>query len=265
MCTKIKQVALLIALLLCMANTVLAQDKDPANSEAISTQDVLYLKDGSVLRGSLAYYIQGREIVFILSTGDTLRYPERKIRRFVQGGAVLSGRPVKPARRYEFREEGLYFTFGLGLGVGRTSGSDNTVAPQASASAGYQLNRWLGVGAGFGVDAYQPDRGEVIYPLFGEARGYLTDKRQAPYYALRLGYGLAFAEEENRILEAQGGWFFQPLLGIRWGASAGVNFLTSVGLQFQGAEFTRQNGGPGEVRIDKKTYKRMHFGLGIVF
>ncbi len=260
MCTRLNRLFLIAALLLCTASATFAQENDPPEAD-----DVLYLKDGSVLRGTLAYYIQGQEIAFILSTGDTLRYPQRQIMRFVQGGAVLTGKKFRPAKTYDFREEGVYFTFNLGLGVGRTSRSDNTVAPHASASMGYQFNRWVGVGGGFGVDGYRPDRGEVVYPLFGEVRGYLTGNRQAPYYSVRLGYGLAFAEEENRILEARGGWYFQPAFGMRWGASAGVNFLTTVGLQFQDAEFTRQDGAPGEVRIEDRTYKRLLFGLGIVF
>ena len=260
MCTRFNRLFLLAALLLCTAGAIFAQeDGSPAAG------DVLYLKDGSVLRGSLAYYIQGQEIAFILSTGDTLRYPQREIKRVVQGGAVLTGKKIKPVKTYDFRERGTYITFRLGLGVGRTSQSDNTLAPHASASAGYQFNRWVGVGGGVGVDAYRPDRSEVIYPLFGEVHGYLSGNRQAPYYALRLGYGLAFAEEENRILEARGGWYVQPSLGMRWGASAGVNFLTTVGLQLQEAEYTRQDGAPGERRIDELTYRRLHFGLGIVF
>ena len=228
-------------------------------------EDVLYLKDGSVLKGRLHHYVKGEIIVFELSTGDVLEYTQSEIKRFVQGGVAANPGEVKGPKPYEFKEEGVYFSFALGLGIGRNSRNENAVAPDLTAGAGYHFSRWLGLGGGFGVDVYAPERSEIIYPIFGEIRGYLLQARQSPYYAFRSGYGIAVKDEDNRVLEAKGGWYVNPSLGLRWGASAGVNFVTEVGLQFQRAEYTRAFGAPGEREIQSRQYKRLIFRLGIVF
>ncbi len=235
------------------------------DTTAVSTySDLLYLRDGSVLKGRLLYYIQGERIVFELSTGDRVEFEQRKIRRLVQGGEENIP-PVKPRKQYEFREEGLYFSTLAGITLGRTSRSAETGSWNLLAVAGHMFKRQLGVGGGIAVDGYSPRESEIIYPIFAEARGYLSASRFAPFYAMRLGYGVAFKENDNLVAGAQGGLFVNPALGLRWGGSAGVNFVTELGFQYQRARFERFIGGWGEMEIEKKGYKRLNIRLGIVF
>lgn len=232
-----------------------------------SFPDLLYLKDGSVLQGRLLKYVQGQQIYFRLTTGDEVTFPERKIKRFVSGGALDKWEPPRERspKPYAFEEEGLYFTFHAGLGVGRSSSNNNTVSLNLLASAGHQLNRQLGIGGGLAVDSYYSVEGEIIYPVFAEVRGYLTRTREAPFYALRAGYGVAFEEPEDRLIAAEGGLYLNPSVGMRWGASAGVNFLSEIGFQYQRAEFTRSFGGDEGREIETKRFKRLSLRLGIVF
>jgi hypothetical protein len=230
-----------------------------------SFPDLLYLKDGSVLQGRLLKYIQGKQIYFRLTTGDEVTYPEREIQRFVQGGALAERVPARAPKPYAFREEGLYVTFHAGAGVGRNHSNGNTVAWNLLASAGHQFNRWLGLGGGLAVDGYYPANGEVVYPLFAEVRGYLTETREAPFYVVRTGYGLTFKETNNGVSAAEGGLYLNPSLGMRWGASAGINIISEIGFQYQRAEYTRSFGGDGGREIQTKKFKRLSLRLGMVF
>lgn len=250
---------LLISLLWTSAYS-LAQD-----TTTVSTySDLLYLRDGSVLQGRLLHYILGEKIVFELSTGDHVEFEQRKVKRLVQGGEENIP-PVKPRKEYEFREEGLYFAALAGITIGRTSRSTETGSWNLLAVAGHLFKRQIGVGGGIAVDGYSPQESEIIYPVFAEARGYLSASRYAPFYAMRLGYGFAFKESDNLVTGAEGGVFVNPALGLRWGGSAGANFVTELGFQYQRASFERSIGNWGEMEIEKKGYKRLNIRVGIVF
>lgn len=230
-----------------------------------SPPDVLYLKDGTVLKGKLLHYIQGDKIVFELSTGDRVEYPQKKIRRFVQGGTLPEKAQAKPPKSYNFQETGLFFNLLPGMTFGRSSNSDNAVSLNLLGSAGYQLNRWIGVGGGIAVDAYVPHRGEIVYPVFAEARGYFSPTRYSGFYVLRTGYGIVFAEEDNGVMDASGGFFLNPAIGLRWGGASSVNFVSEFGFQYQRAGYERSFGWNGERDVIKKGYKRLNIRLGILF
>lgn len=251
---------LFMIMLFCASANSWAQDTTSVNTYS----DLLYLRDGSVLQGRLLHYILGEKIVFELSTGDRVEFEQRKIKRLVQGGEENIP-SFKPRKKYEFRERGMYFTTLAGITLGRTSRSDNTGSWNLLAAAGHLFKRQFGLGAGIAVDGYYPQESEIIYPVFAEARGYLSANRFAPFYAVRLGYGIAFAENNNGVSAAEGGLFVNPALGLRWGGSDGVNFVTELGFQYQRARFERSIGNWGEMEIEKKGYKRLNIRVGIVF
>ncbi len=252
---------------ICFLFVLLAQCHLAFGQQAVEAEydDRLYLKDGSIFKGRLLHIIHGESYWFEISSGDTLVYPVRKVKRLIQDADAydeLPGNGWKP-RPYAFRETGLYFSTMGSLGLGRDFSGFSTGNVGLSFSAGYQLNRWIGLGGGVGVDVYQPEEGQVVYPLFAEARGYLTGQKVAPYYSLRLGYGMAFEGDNNNIIRARGGLLVHPAIGMRWGAGPGVNFVSDMGFQYQESSFTFANFN-GELTHDLG-YKRLVFRVGIVF
>lgn len=249
---------LLLTLLLLTAAAGFAQNEQGA-------EDVLYLRNGTVLRGHLLQYVQGGQIVFQLKTGDRLVFTDKHVRRLVQGGEQPAG--VREPRPYSFREKGFYATLQGGMAVGRSFTSQQSGAWNVSLTAGHLLRRTLGFGVGVGADAYFPDNGEIVYPVFAEVRGYLLKERSTPYYALRSGYGFAFKEENQAgIVDAEGGLYLNPAIGARWGASGGLKFTTEVGFQYQRAVYTKGFTPFGEGRdIQRHQYKRLNIRLGMLF
>ncbi len=247
-----------------------AQEQLPADTS--SFPDLLYLRDGSVLKGRLEVYAHGQFLIFGLSTGDRIEVPASSVRRVVQGGALHPPEERRMKERiprpYRFREEGLYHSIAVGLAFGN-SGAENgqaTAGWSAGYSAGYLFNRWIGLGGGLGIDAYYLGAGEVVYPLFGEARGYLSSRKIAPYYRIAAGYGIAFRDEDKNITEARGGAYFQPSLGFRWGGGPGINLTTDLGFRYQQATYTREQPFAGvEREVEKLRYKRIVFQVTMVF
>ncbi len=258
---KFHQTLFLFTVLLLLGFTARAQETGGAE-----LPDKLFLRDGSVLKGKLMHIVQGESIWFLSSTGDTLVFKPREVERLVQDADQLSDTPfviAKKRKPYSFREEGLYFNTMAALGLGKDLDGNTTGSAGLAFSAGYMLDRWLGIGGGVGMDLYHPERGEIVYPVFAEGRGYLSTRNRSPYYLLRLGYGMAFPDENNNIIEARGGLMVHPALGMRWGAAEDVNFVTDLGFQYQRSSFTFETFN-GEVD-QRMGYKRWVFRLGIVF
>jgi hypothetical protein len=209
----------------------------PDKSEA-QAYDLLYLRDGSVLAGRLKRYLPDRGLEFELRDGQVIAFPARKVKRVVQAGAgPPSGGGAKTPQPYAFQENGVYYAMYGAAIMGRDFRGFNAPALGSSLTVGYQHARLLGAGLGLGVDAYAPGRSEIIYPVFGEVRGYLAEKKLSPYYAVRAGYGLVFADPDRGVNRARGGLLFHPALGYRFGASPLVNFVADLGFQYQRVDY----------------------------
>lgn len=211
---------------------------------------------------------------FQLLAGGVLEFREEEIDRAEQGGKpAVAGKkeaeevvyaPPDKEKTYAFREKGVYNAtyfstlsgsangkFQLGLGIHNVTG--------------YQFHRLLGVGLGFGVDTYSFEDGETAYPLFAEARGYLSAKRVAPYYSGSLGYGFAFKNSDELINKAEGGLFFRAALGLRLGADENTNVLADIGYQFQEAFFERRTPFQNEIEEKYLEFNRIVIRIGLIF
>ena len=251
------------------------------------TQDVVRLRNGSVFRGKIIEEKGGEYYLLELEGGDVLRLDWDEIDALTEesdpGGYYEATSKMRAKKRskaefreewrrereekrsiYAFKERGWYnvtyfssiggeqsgeFQFGLGI--------HNVV--------GYMYNRKFGIGLGIGADTYSFQSGETIYPLYAEARGYLNKEFNSFYYALATGYGFAFKNKEEEILEARGGLMVHPSFGVRFGASEHTNMLLDFGWKLQKAHFMREFRFTGEIEVKDVWYNRFTIRLGLIF
>ena len=243
----------------------------PAGLQAQAGIDVIHLKNGSRFEGKILEHQPGSNFRVQLRSGGEIEFTEEEVSRIEQGqqGLDSGGQATEPGTRekgnaYAFKEKGVYNAtyfstlsgsandnFQLGLGLHNITG--------------YQFHRMLGLGLGFGVDTYSFDNGETLYPVFAEARGYLSKRRIAPYYSGSLGYGFAFKNSDERINKADGGLFFRTALGLRLGADKDANVLMDVGYQFQEAFFERRTGVQNEIEEKRLEFNRIVIRIGLIF
>lgn len=239
-------------LLFSAAVTGFAQQKE-------NCRDVVYLHDGSVFRGKITEHQIGGDLVMTTWNGGQLRISATKVQKIVQKCRGEKCVPVPMSQRpYTFRESGWYHATraetmwgksGMGFGLQHSSG--------------LKFNRLLGAGIGAGIENFAPHDNDVsTYPLFVEARGYLSPKYVSPFYAIGLGW--AFAGKENDFVDGssedwEGGWMAQGQAGYR----LGNHFTLHVGLRFQRKTRAWQLWW-GEQRVDKILQKRFEFGIGIL-
>jgi opacity protein-like surface antigen len=221
------------------------------------------MKGGSIFRGTISEYNLSDMLTMTTWSGAKMQIPSNAVRRVVQdckGGVKVRGEKV-----YNFKERGWYHCSRVAMLFG-----DVQNGYSLQHSSGYQLNRFLGVGAGIGLENYGPgDIEPVIAPLYIETRAYLTRQRIAPFLSLGAGYSAIAKEQrnidwwggENNLENWHGGWLAQGQAGYR----IGNHFITFIGIRLQHLKVDWDNnvwgGGKG---TDVYLKKRIEFGVGLL-
>ena len=256
---KFKGVFSLLVVILVCSGASLAQE----DGEAQRMVDVVWLKDGSKLSGTIITWNLQDGMEFQLLTGAMIRIPKSDIQKVMQDTPFKPmdnrERFIREPKPYSFREQGWYHN---------TSGFVNmSISGGAGIShvMGYRFSRMLGVGFGVGIESNDFDRVRNIIPVFAEARGFFLPKKITPYYALKLGYGFALRDQLSGTIEAHGGIHISPELGMRFGGSD-VSYFAGLEYKIQNATFVSNDFWSGGVRAtDKISYRRLELRTGLLF
>ena len=250
---KVKRFCFFIAitfLLFILAYPVVGQDQQSGYITVVK------LKDGSVIEGTLTEFRDGEFIKMRIGENEiTLKY--ESIRNIKHKNRSFN-------RTYSFSENGLYHHSSLGLLPGFISAGNPVLGVQIDHSSGWLFHRLLGAGLNLGISNYDPQSREVFYTLAGEIRGYLLSQGLSPYYALRGGYG--FTHRGSNFLEARGGYYLHPALGLRFSGWQTGNVTAELGMAFQKAHFKQQTEWWDRSIIEKDVrYQRITLKIGIQF
>jgi hypothetical protein len=228
--------------------------------------DVVWLKDGSKLSGTILKWELTRGMEFKLITGAEIILTKADIARVFQDIPFSAQDEtdwrarVRGPRPYNFKEEGMYHTFSGFLNFSVSGGAG------LHYSIGHRFNRLLGVGIGTGIETHDFNNNRDILPVYAEARGFLLEKKITPYYAFKIGYGFALKDEQNFTTEAKGGIHFSPEVGVRFGADD-VNCYVGLEYKLQNATFVTEGfNWDGQGRFtDKVSYRRVELRTGLLF
>lgn len=231
-----------------------ATAQDEQQQVEIRQIDILYTVNGSMWKGKILSWDTSK-VVFETTSGLTMTFKPMDVKRVRQ--RVL--KPRRAPRPYAFREHGVYQVVQFASSSGPNSGISATYA------IGHRFSRMLGIGGGLGYENFELDEGKRILPLFAEVRGFTRSTKISPYYAARVGYGIAFGDEERGIVDSKGGFLANPEVGVRFGGHEVANFYFGIGAHFQKAEYWME--WPwSETRIhDRVWYQRTEFKFGLVF
>ncbi len=260
-----KQLIFLFSLV-CLTQAPLAgQTNDTIQPDESMIVDVVRLRDGSVLNGTILKWELDRGMQFKLITGVEIMIPVSMISRVYQdtpfapkvwNDNISYNRGPKP---YSFKEEGLYHTFSVFLNTSDMGGAG------VHYSIGHRFSRLLSVGIGSGLESNDFYTTRKIIPLYAEARGFFVPKKITPYYALKLGYGFAMEDEIDGTTKSKGGLHFSPEFGVRFGGTD-VNYYLGLEYKIQNATFENTFfWDPGTVVIEDVSYRRFELRTGLVF
>ena len=251
-----------LLLILCSDPLLQAQSEKTTDPQIV---DIVWLRNGSRLTGTIVRWELERGMELKLLTGATMVIPKREIDKVFQDRAMGEGEVMPEMtwrmgpKPYAFKEEGWYHTFSGFLNTSFIGGAG------LHYSFGHRFNRLLCAGLGIGIETNDFDADRDIVPIFAEARGFLLQRKITPYYALKIGYGIALKSDEEFFgsIVARGGFHLSPEIGVRFG-SGPVCYYFGGEYKLQNASY-RTDWGEGGFFVDKISYRRFEFRTGVVF
>ena len=151
----------------------------------------------------------------------------------------------------------MYHTFSGFLNISDPGGAG------LSYSIGHRFKRMLGIGVGAGIETNDFFNDRDMIPVFAEARGYFKAARISPYYAMKIGYGFPLLHAYSFEIDADGGIFISPEIGVRFGGRS-VNYFLGVDYKLQKARYVDQFW-DGGTSVDEITYRRLELRTGLTF
>lgn len=236
--------------------------------------DRIQLDDGSIFVGNMLSW-EGDSLInfemkngfkFQIKTSEVVMIDKITRKEFDQV------RKQKARHEYHFKEKGIYGAFNAGLIFPSTYQSINAEVPSglfAGVSAGYMINRLLGLGLYVARDNYGIRSGEVLYPIALEVKGYLKDKSLTPYYTIQVGYSIPI-EKAEFIVDIEGGRYIRTIAGIRIGARDDMNFQIGLGYRHQKAFFEKKvinwwGWDPERTSSFDLQFNRFELNVGVLF
>jgi hypothetical protein len=242
------------------ANSVYAQS---------NMEDVVYLKNGGVTRGTILEIIPGKTIKIETKDRNIFVYDFSEIEKIVKEQVQSAIQPAQPAnpvgtttytpsttpievKESEYKKKGFHNITKLGP-LGFQSYSVNMIN-------GYQFNPYLLLGVGVGLDAYKgmgnydilgsgnnsstlandyflPIYVDFRYHVKGESRATFFTFFDMGYSAYLKGDGADFDPNSTNYYDYQkptkGGTFFCTGIGLKVFVTSNVGLLVDFGLKFQ--------------------------------
>lgn len=226
------------------------------------TQDVIYLKNGSIIRSASGLKHLDSLIEVQTKDGSTFRFAANNLDKIVR-------EPVKS----DFRAKGFFIGTEVGLAFGKTSEFRNGQPAQATrtfqirVAGGYWFTPRWAAGIGTGLDTYQyNNRSIAIAPVFVRLISAPVAGRLSPVVTLDLGHGWYSNRLSNSTAaneHNQGGLLFNPAAGFLARTSRKTSFLFTIGYCTQTYQYARDD---FESRTENDmVFRRMSVRLGWIF
>ena len=262
-------------------------------NQQIQQVDVVYLNNGSILRGEIIEIIPDSLIKVRIAGGSLLVYAWEEVKKIVKEEVVIEGKApttysvnpqdsgkisenyYQPRRRKvrnnpRFQKEWSYTNItetGFLLGQGYAGGT----ALFVQTINGYQLWPHLSIGGGIGFDRYLNEG--TFMPLFLDVRGYLLkNKKVNPFSFVDIGYSVSFFNVRDVNIEHHGGLVFHHGYGITLATRNKFAWIFSLGYKLQKMSKIFEEevwGGIGGSQIHtvslKATMHRISMNFGVQF
>jgi hypothetical protein len=193
--------------------------------------DVVYLKDGRVIKGSIIKPLDAEGVQIMTTESDVYTFSAEEVlrvsREAIEYDNNLKNKIIVHDGEGFTNITTLSYGFGVGdIGEGRDAVDNDENYFAIHTVNGYHFNRNLSVGVGLGLEWYGDYE---LVPLYADIRYSPSLTEWAPFFYGDLGYGLGFLENDT-----DGGL----MAGIGGGLQRSINtnwaLIASVGYRFQG-------------------------------
>jgi hypothetical protein len=193
-------------------------------------QDVVYLKNGSIIRGIIVEQVPNQSIKIETADKSIFVYPIDDIQKMtkeekpmVKNNYQISAQDNEGLRTGYRGITEVGYQFGLG-----TYGLDRLKFNMIN---GGQFSPFFYLGGGVGLRYYFDDDVALI-PVFVHARTNIMDKKISPYFAFSIGYSFNASDDFRGA-----GLLLSPSSGVTFKVSEKVNLNVGISYEMQSLEF----------------------------
>lgn len=198
------------------------------NASGQDYEDVIYLKNGSVIRGLIIEQIPSVSLKMQTKDGNIFVYKIEEVEKMAKEQPFVQIRDknnIKYSEQKYNKRRGYFGLVEIGLAPGVDNGSHvyDKFRIGATIINGYRIIPQFAVGVGIGIQGYTEYK-EMAIPIFLHLRSDFLNKPISPYLAFNVGYNLSV------LGGVYGGLMLEPSLGA--GFNIGSRYRINAGLGF---------------------------------
>lgn len=200
------------------------------NVQAQELQEVVYLKNGSVVRGVIIEQIPNSSLKIQTADGSIFAYKMDEVEKITKGVAPNSRYNNFSGSRHGRGLNGKGLTAGyrgfvdLGYTIGTGDFGEDRI--EFATSHGYQFNPYIFAGLGVGAHYYF-DSEVVEIPIFAHIRSEFLNNSISPFLDFKAGYSVYDAT----------GFYMTPSVGCRFAVGKQSGISVGLGYTMQKVEY----------------------------
>lgn len=159
-------------------------------------QDVVYLNNGSIIRGVIIEQIPNKSLKIQTSDGSVFAFSIDEVSKMTKEESLQ--------KKYNSNKTRLFTAIEGGYSIG--IGDWGTDRLYMNCISGYQFNPYFILGGGVGFRYYEES--EISIPIITYFRANLSNGKMIPFFALSIGYNISLSEYSAN------GLVFEPSCGV---------------------------------------------------
>lgn len=197
-------------------------------------QEVVYLKNGSIIRGMIIEQIPNESLKIKTADGNVFVFKMDEIEKMTKEAPIQTQNQSQAygyatdyrtdAKSAKFRKRGYRAFVETGGAVGIGEYGDGVFS--VSTSHGFQFNPYFYVGGGLALE-YHGMWEEVFVPVFANARVNFLKTRVTPFFDMKMGVSLSSSP----------GFYMCPSVGVGISFTPRLALNIGMGFNLQMAEF----------------------------
>ncbi|MEO8088590.1 MAG: hypothetical protein ABI763_17360 [Bacteroidota bacterium] len=218
-------------------------------------EDVVYLKNGSIIHGTIIEQIPNESIkiqtkdknIFVYKIDEVLKMTKEETTRSVDSGRHSRDAATKDNMKKNgytnitelsfgrsFKNTTTTYYDGFNSYVNDTHADEVNNNPSIGVQTinGYKFSPYVSAGIGVGFNIYSQ---VLLVPVFVGVRANLLDKRVTPFLAFDVGYSYSRKQITGGTLarDDKGGIMLSPALGVKFNMTNKMALNLSLGFRYQ--------------------------------
>lgn len=198
-------------------------------ANAHNRQDVVYLKNGSIIRGIIIEQVPNQSIKIETADGNTFVYQIDEIAKMTKEMSRRTG--TDSYRNSSFYETEPGYSGSVNLGYAFEVGDYGVERLKLHVVNGYRFNPYFYLGFGTGLNYYS-DADAAVLPLFVNFKVDFLRSRVLPYFSLDAGYSFDLTNSFEPV-----GLLLNPKIGVSFKLNEKNAMNVGLGFDMQWMDF----------------------------